>query len=158
MFSIIACIGKNRELGKNGKLIFHLKTDLKFFKETTLGHSVVMGRKTWDSLPGKLIGRKNIVISRSDFEGPDLIVHDLDKFILENRNTPEEIFVIGGATIYEKFFPYAKSLYLTEVNTEGPAADAFFPNFDKSDYSKEIIQKSTENGLNYQIIKYNRNI
>ena len=68
MFSIIACIGKNRELGRQGKLIFHLKDDLNFFKDTTTDHPVVMGRKTWESLPSKLKNRKNIVISRSDLD------------------------------------------------------------------------------------------
>ncbi|MBR3157095.1 dihydrofolate reductase [Candidatus Saccharibacteria bacterium] len=157
MFTIIACIGKNRELGKGNKLIFHLKDDLKFFQETTLNHKVVMGRKTWESLPQKLKNRENIVISRQNFAGPDQIVHNLDEFIEKFQNTPEEIFIIGGATIYQKFLPFAKSIYLTEVDTLEPTADAFFPVFDKSNYSSKLIKKGTEDGLSYQITRYIKN-
>ena len=157
MFTIIACIGKNRELGKGNKLIFHLKDDLKFFQETTLNHKVIMGRKTWESLPQKLKNRENIVISRQNFAGPDLIVHNLDEFIEKFQNTPGEIFIIGGATIYQKFLPFAKSIYLTEVDTLEPTADALFPVFDKSNYSSKLIKKVTEDGLNYQIIRYTKN-
>ena len=154
MFSIIAAIGKNNELGHKGELIFHLKDDMKFFRETTDGHSVVMGRKTWDSLPSKLGNRTNIVISRHDFNGPDEIIHNLDNFIKEYEDTSEEIFIIGGASIYEAFLPYAKTLYLTEIDASADA-DVFFPTFDKSKYTKTLIKKGSENGLNYSIVKYN---
>ena len=89
MFSLIAAIGKNGELGKDNQLIFHIKDDMKFFKETTEGHKVVMGHKTWDSLPGKLKNRENIVISRHDFDGPDLIIHDINGFITDHKDSPE---------------------------------------------------------------------
>jgi len=154
MFSLIAAIGKNRELGKNGELIFHLKDDMKFFREITKGHKVVMGRKTWESLPGKLKNRENIVISRRDFDGPDLIIHDLDQFIANHKNSPEEIFIIGGGTIYFQFLPHAKNLYLTEVNASDPSATTFFPEFDKSNYKRTLIKKGSENGLNYTISRY----
>ena len=157
MFSIIACIGKNRELGRQGKLIFHLKDDLNFFKDTTTDHPVVMGRKTWESLPSKLKNRKNIVISRSDFSGPDRVIHDLDQFIAENQDTPEEIFVIGGGEIYQKFLPFAKTLYLTEVDASAPDADTFFPDFDPERYTSDIIKQRKEDGLAYQIVKYIKN-
>ena len=154
MFSIIAAIGNNNELGHNGKLVFHLKDDMKFFRKTTNGHPVVMGRKTWDSLPGKLKNRTNIVISRHDFNGPDQVIHNLDDFIKNHKDTTEEIFIIGGASIYEAFLPYAKTLYLTEIDASA-TADIFFPSFDKSKYTTTLIKKGTENGLNYSIIKYN---
>ena len=76
MCSLIAAIGKNNELGKNGQLVFHIKDDMQFFRDTTKGHIVVMGRKTWDSLPKKLPDRKNIVVSRHNFTGPDEIIVD----------------------------------------------------------------------------------
>ena len=154
MFSIIAAIGKNNELGHQGKLFFHLKDDMKFFRETTKGHPVVMGRKTWDSLPGKLKNRTNIVISRHDFNGPDQVIHNLDDFIKNHKDTTEEIFIIGGASIYEKLLPYASNIYLTEIEASA-TADVFFPSFDKSKYTATLIKKGTENGLNYSIIKYN---
>lgn len=157
MFSLIAAIGKNNELGHNNQLIFHIKEDMKFFKDTTEGHKVVMGHKTWDSLPGKLKNRENIVISRHDFDGPDKIIHDIDQFITEHENTPEEIFIIGGGTVYYQFLPHAKHIYLTEVDASAPEATTFFPEFDKTNYHQELIRKGTENGLDYSIIKYTKN-
>ena len=158
MFSIIACIGKNRELGKKGQLIFHLKSDMAFFKNTTSGHKVVMGRKTWQSLPEKLANRENIVISHQNFKGPDQIISNVDQFINENQDTLEEIFIIGGSQIYQKFLPFSKKLYLTEVDSEENAADTFFPPINQKDYSKEILEKGAENHLKYQIIRYNKDI
>ncbi len=152
-FSLIAAVGKNRELGLNGDLIFHLKDDMKFFRETTKGHKVVMGRKTWESLPGKLPHRENVVISRHDVEGADKTIHNLDEFIAENKDTNEEIFIIGGGQIYSLFTPYAKCIYLTEINATHDA-DVFFPDFDKSKYRKEIIRKGTEDDLSYSFAKY----
>lgn len=157
MFSLIAAIGKNRELGKNSQLIFHIKDDMKFFRETTTGHKILMGRKTWESLPGKLKNRENIVISRHEVEGADQSVNDLAKFIAEYKDTPEEIFVIGGGMVYTELLPYAKRLYLTEVDAADADADSFFPEFDKSNYSAELIKKGSDNGLNYTITKYTKN-
>lgn len=155
MFSIIAAIGKNHELGKNNQLVFHIKEDMQFFRDTTRGHTVIMGRKTWDSLPGKLPGRKNIVISRGDVDGADEVVHDLPQFIAKNENTDEEIFVIGGAFVYNEFLKYAKNLYLTEIDAEADA-DTFFPQFDKTQYSREIIKKGKDDDLTYSFVKYTK--
>ncbi|MBR5647716.1 dihydrofolate reductase [Candidatus Saccharibacteria bacterium] len=155
MISIIAAIGKNNELGLNGDLVFHLKDDMKYFRETTLGHKVVMGRKTWESLPGKLKDRTNIVISRHDVEGADEHISDIESFITENQDTDEEIFIIGGGSIYAAFLPYAKNLYLTEVDSAANA-DVFFPDFDKSQYKKSIIKKGSENGIEYTFVKYTK--
>ena len=157
MFSLIACIGKNRELGKNGKLIFSIKDDMKFFRETTSGHKILMGRKTWESLPGKLKNRENIVISRHPVEGADESVSDLKAFISENESSDEEIFVIGGGMVYFELLPHAKNLYLTEVDSSDPDADTFFPEFDQSKYSKVLIKKGKENDLTFSIIKYIKN-
>ena len=127
MFSIIAAIGKNKEIGKGNQLIFHIKEDMSFFREKTIGQKVVMGRNTWDSLPKKLENRENIVVSYSDFDGPDYIIHDINNFIEKNKDTDEEIFVIGGATIYREFLPYVKKMYLTEIDAFCPDATVFFP-------------------------------
>lgn len=155
MFSIIAAIGKNRELGKGGNLVFHLKDDMKFFRETTTGHKVVMGRKTWESLPGKLKDRTNIVISSHDITDADEHYSNITDFIKKYENTDEEIFVIGGASIYDAFLPYAKNLYLTEVDSSVDA-DVSFPEFDKSNYSREVIKKGKEDELDYSIVKYTK--
>lgn len=154
MFSVIACVGKNRELGKMGDLVFHIKDDMRFFRETTTGHKVVMGRKTWESLPAKLSNRTNIVVSSRDFDGPDEIIHDVDRFIFENKDTNEEIFVIGGGKIYAEFSPVVKKIYLTEVDAEDAEADTFFPEFDKFKFDKQIIKKGQENDLNFTISLY----
>lgn len=154
MFSIIAAIGKNHELGKNNGLIFHIKDDMKFFREKTTGHKVVMGYNTWKSLPGKLKNRQNIVISEEDFDGPDEIIKDLETFISKNQSSKEEIFIIGGGMVYREFLPFVKNLYLTEIDATDSSATVFFPEFEEPNYQKEIIKKGFENGLNYSITKY----
>lgn len=154
MFSIIAAVGKNRELGKKGDLIFHIKEDMKFFKETTTGHTVVMGFKTWESLPKKLPNRKNIVVTFEEFEGPDECVTNLEEFIKENEDTDEEIFIIGGGSIYAQFIDHAKRVYLTEIDGEDSEADVFFPDFDKSKYKRTVLQKGTSGDLSYEMCKY----
>ena len=127
---------------------------MKFFREKTTGHKVVMGFNTWKSLPGKLKNRENIVISYDDVNGPDLVIKDIAKFIKENKDTDEEIFIIGGGMIYREFLPYAKTLYLTEVEKTDPSATIFFPNFDKSEYQRKIIKKGSENDLDFHIVHY----
>ena len=156
MFSMIACVGKNRELGKRGELIFHIKEDMKFFKEITTGHKVVMGRKTWESLPFKLPKRTNIVVTSRDLEGPDVIIHDVSKFIDENKDSKEEIFIIGGGEIYKKFLPMASKIYLTEVNAEDSEADTFFPEFGKTKYERIVLKDDKENEPNFVIVKYTK--
>lgn len=153
MFSIISCIGKNRELGKDSNLVFHIKDDMKFFRETTTGHKIVMGRKTWESLPSKLKNRTNIVISSRNFEGPDEILHDFSDFIAKNKDTDEEIFIIGGGKIYKEFLPYCKNLYLTEVDADADA-DTYFPEFDKNLYEKTLIKEGKADDLAFVISKY----
>lgn len=156
MISLIAMIGKNKELGREGRLIFKIPEDMKYFKEVTMGHKVLMGRKTWESLPGKLQGRENIVASHREVDGADEVIADLGQFIEENKDTEEEIFVIGGGMIYAKALPYAKRLYLTEVDAEDPGADVFFPKFDSEQYDREIVGEGEEGKLKYVFAKYNK--
>jgi len=132
MISLIAAIGKNNELGKGNNLLWKLPADQKFFRETTLGHTVIMGRKTFESLGRPLPNRRNIVITRDvnyKKEGVD-IVHSLDKAIDSARNPlteNEEIFIIGGAEIYKQSLPLADKLYITHIEAEDKDADSFFP-------------------------------
>lgn len=153
MISLIACIGKNRELGLDGGLCFRIPEDMKYFKNTTMGHKVLMGRKTWESLPGKLPGRENIVASRHEVEGVDEWVSDLAGFLRKNTGTEEEIFVIGGGQVYLESLPYATRLYLTEVDSECEA-DTWFPEFDKALYDREVIGKGQHDDLAYTFVKY----
>ena len=155
MLSLIAAIGRNRELGRDGQLLFRIPEDMKFFRETTMGHRVLMGRKTWESLPGKLPGRTNIVVSRNHVTGADVSVSDLKQFIEENKDTPEEIFVIGGGMVYFETLPYAKHLYLTEVDATAEA-DSWFPAFDTEDWEREEIMSGKSGDLDYKVIKYTR--
>ena len=155
MFSIIAAVGKNNALGKNNDLIFHLKEDMDFFRKTTTGHKVVMGSRTWYSLPAKLKNRENIVVSEEIIPKADKTVSDLKDYIAKNIDTPEEIFIIGGGSIYAQFLPYAKHLYLTEVD-DSPEADVFFPEFDRRNYRRKTIKHGNQGELKYTFVKYTK--
>ena len=105
-YSIIAAVGKNRELGKDNHLIWHLPNDLKFFKRTTSGKTIIMGRRTFESLPKMLPNRKHIVLSSSsDFPEEVEVYNELKELLDAYKDTDEELFVIGGASIYRLFIP-----------------------------------------------------
>ena len=135
--SIIVALAKNRAIGKNGDLIWHLSNDLKHFKEVTSGHTVIMGYKTYASLPGQkpLPKRRNIIISShlkdapEGFEVANSII-DAMKMVFNE----EEVFIIGGGMIYEQFLPMADRLYLTKIDKDFDA-DTYFPiiNYDNYD-------------------------
>ena len=158
-FSIIACIGKNHELGKDNDLVFHFKEDMKFFRETTRGHTVVMGLNTWKSLGEKpLPDRQNMILSHiplTNLPENTTQISDLDNFIEGNKDTNEEIFIIGGATVYKLFLPFVNVMYLTEVDAD-TEADVFFPEFDKDQYDLTTINSLTENQTHFNINKYTR--
>ncbi len=156
-YSIIAAIGKNNELGKDNGLIWHLPNDLKFFKEVTTGKTIIMGRRTFESLPRMLPNRKHVVLSSSnDFPDGVLVFHSLEEILDYFKDFNEELFVIGGASIYKLFLEYASCLYLTEIDKECSEADAYFPKFDKNLYDKEIIKENSDNGINYTHVLYKR--
>lgn len=153
--TMIAAIGKNRELGKDNDLIWHFPSDLKFFKEQTKGHMMVMGRKTFDSLPGMLPNRKHIVISRSQ---PDLpkeveIFKNIDEFIESYKTSDDEIFVIGGASIYAQFLEKADRLLLTEIE-QSYDADVYFPQFDPNLYIRKELGSVHEKDTDYTFVEY----
>lgn len=156
--SMIAAVGKNLELGKNNDLIWHFKEDMKFFKETTMGHPVIMGRKTFESLPKALPGRKNIVISTNPEYKADgaEVVASVEEAIKLAEVEDTDAFVIGGGRIYTEFLPYADNLYLTEINAECLDADTYFPEFNKSDYIKEIVNFYDVNGTEFYHVIYKK--
>ena len=156
MISMIASVGKNMELGKNNNLIWHFKEDMKFFKETTMGHKVIMGRKTYESLPGNLPGREMIVISTKTVDGDVIVFNDINSIVDKYKNSQEEIFIIGGASIYKEFLPYASKIYLTEICAEDLAADTFFPSFNKDDWNKVIISENVENNIQFKMCLYQK--
>ena len=156
--SMIAAVGKNLELGKNNDLIWHFKEDMKFFKKTTMGHPVIMGRKTFESLPKALPGRKNIVISANPEYKADgaEVVTSVEEAIKLAETEDTDAFVIGGGRIYNEFLPYADNLYLTEINAECPDADTYFPDFNKSDYIKEIVNFYDVDGTEFYHVIYKK--
>lgn len=156
--SIIAAIGQNGELGKNNNLIWHLKGDMKFFKDITLGHTIVMGRKTFESLPKLLPGRKHIVLSRNNIDIPEIeVYHDIQSFLKKYQNSDEEIFNIGGASIYKILLDYTDKIYLTEIEKQAEA-DTYFSKFNKDDYNATIldINQDQNTGIKYKHVLYKR--
>jgi dihydrofolate reductase len=154
MLSIIAVIGKNRELGCYNQLLWQLPKDMKRFRNTTSGHPVIMGRITFESIGKTLPKRTNIIISRNPkFEADNcLLAQSLDQAIAlaEDYNTPgnNEIFIIGGGSIYKQAIKKADKLYLTIVD-DAPKADTFFPEY--KNFAKILKEESgTDNGYNYQ--------
>lgn len=131
MIKIIAAVCRNRAIGRAGDLIYHLRDDLRRFKTLTMGHPIVMGRKTFESFPnGPLPGRRNIVISRQKDYHPDgAEVYPTVQKALEACAADEDVFVIGGGEIYRQFIPLASELLLTEIDDEPADADTFFPAF-----------------------------
>lgn len=156
--SMIACVGENLELGKNNDLLWHLPGDLKYFKNVTSGKTVVMGKRTFDSLPKILPNRKNIVLMLPEEGTIDgvIVVNSIDEVLKMNEKDNEEYFIIGGASIYRQFLKYAKKLYLTEVKKEDKEAEVYFPEFDKSKYNKTILGNGNDNNIEYEFVLYER--
>ena len=156
MISIIAAIGKNNELGKDNNLIWHIKGDLAHFKELTMHKKIVMGASTYKSLPKKLEGREYIILSKSLSNIPDAQIYQNFDDLLAYLNTlDEEVMIIGGASIYKLFLPYAEVLYLTEIEEESNA-DVYFPEFDKKDFTKTLSEEHVDDDIKYKFVTYVR--
>lgn len=154
--SLILSVGRNNEIGKGNDLIWHFHADMKFFRETTTGNTVIMGRKTFESLPKVLPNRRNIVISTDrnlKIDGAE-VVHSVDEALESAKN--ENIFVIGGGRIYAQFLPLADQIYLTEIDADCPDADTFFPQFDKSQYIRTVLGENEENGIRFSHVLYTK--
>lgn len=134
VISFIVAVSENNAIGKNNTLPWYLPEDLKFFKRTTMGKPVVMGRKTFESLGRPLPGRLNIVLTKSkDFVAPEgvLVYHDINAAVERLKSEPvEESFIIGGGQIFESTMPVADRMYITRVHATIADADAFFPDVD----------------------------
>ena len=155
--SIIAAIGKNNELGKNNDLIWHLKGDMKFFRELTTNHVIVMGRKTFESLPKMLPNRHHIIISNNNLNDKVEVFNNINSFLEKYKDYEDEIFIIGGSSIYKAFLDYSNKLYLTEIDEEDKNADVYFPLFDKSLWDKEYISEDKEEkNIKYRHVLYRR--
>lgn len=161
MLSIIVALAENHAIGKNNDLIWYISDDLKRFKRLTTGHSILMGRKTYESLPnGALPNRENIVITRDqNLELPKCtMMHSIEEVINTYMGSEEEIFVIGGGSVYEELLPYAKKLYLTKVHASFEA-DVYFPKINMEDWkllSEEHHQKSEKNEFDFSFVDLRR--
>ena len=153
---LIAAVARNRAIGKDNALLVHLPGDLPRFKKLTLGHSVIMGRKTWDSLGRPLPQRRNIVITRNrswHAEGAEAAASLADALALVA--TEPKAFVIGGAQIYAEALPFADELALTEIDADLDG-DVFFPEWDRSRFTQSSREDhSSPQGLRYSFIHYN---
>ena len=159
IISLIAVLGKNNEIGKGNELLCRLPSDLKRFKEITSGHTVIMGRKTYESLPkAPLPNRRNIIISRN----PQLIIENaevypsLDYAFIKCINETE-VFIIGGAQIYAQAMPIADKLYITKILSAFPEADAFFPPIDRSKWKetgRETFPSDENNPFPFMFLEY----
>jgi len=159
LISLIACIGKNRELGYKNDLIWKIPEDMNYFKKTTRGHVVVMGQKTYQSIGKPLAGRINIVLSDDKKFSPEgvVIARSMDEALeLARQNEKKEIFFIGGAYVYSQAIKFADKLYLTQVD-DSAKADAYFPNYLKF----KIIEKVGEGeykGIKYAFLILKKNV
>jgi len=156
---LIAALAENRVIGKNNALPWHLPADLKRFKAITMGHPVVMGRKTYESIGKPLPGRRNLVITRNrDYSAPGCdIVHSLDAAIAACRGA-QEIFIIGGGELYRESLPRAHRLELTEIRAEFEG-DATFPEFSRGQWretGREIHSDEAGIPFRYDFTRYER--
>ena len=161
MLSIIVAISENNVIGKDNKLLWHLPEDLKRFKELTTGHTIIMGRKTFESLGRILPNRKHIVITRDtnykvENNNVEIMndIQEIDKYVNDN----EENFVIGGAIIYSQLIKKAQKMYITKIYKKFEG-DAYFPKIDENEW--EIIEtkkgiKDEKNPFDYEYITYVR--
>ena len=167
MLSIIVAVAQNGAIGRNNELLWHISEDLKYFKSTTTGHPVIMGRKTYESIGRPLPGRRNIVLTRGDMEIPPIknpqttsmeIVHSLEE-VYGIAKGNDEFFVMGGGMLYNATFPKADMLYLTKIYAVAEDADTFFPQVKGDEW--EIVKEGEmmhdeENDIDYQFLVYKR--
>lgn len=157
MLSIIACISQtNRAIGYQNRLLYHIKSDLTRFRELTTGHTIIMGRKTYESLPnGALPHRRNIVVSNSmkEMEGCE-VYPNLEAALKAAEGKTEETFIIGGESIYRQSLPAAHKLYLTVVDDAPQQADAFFPEINPKEWKLIEKEMRNENGLSFSFLTY----
>lgn len=162
MLSIIVAIANNNVIGKDNKLIWHLPEDLKRFKNITTGHTIIMGRKTFESLGRVLPNRKHVILCNDmelNIDNENVIVLEDISLLKEYIDSEEENFVIGGATIYKLLLPFAQKMYITKID-EDFVGDVYFPKINEEEW--KIIQeeqgiKNEANPYDYKYITYLRN-
>ncbi len=156
--SAIAAIGRNRELGRGNDLIWRIPADLKYVKNLTMGHPLIMGRKTYESIGRPLPGRTMIVVSRTALDIPGCTVTPSVEAALEYARSieTEEIFIFGGAQIYEAALPFTDRLCLTQIDAEDIGAETYFPPYEELFIKKTLIEEGEWEGVTYAHIDFER--
>ncbi|MCM3209937.1 dihydrofolate reductase [Bacillus licheniformis] len=160
MISLIAAMDRNRLIGKDNDLPWHLPQDLKYFKEVTKGHAVIMGRKTFESIGRPLPHRENIIVtSNKELDIPNCqVMHSAEEAVRFAKNRNEECFVIGGSTLYTEILPFADKLYVTKID-ETFEGDRYFPEFSEAEWkivSRRKGLKDDKNPYDYEFLVYQR--
>lgn len=162
MIHLIAAVDKCGGIGKDNDLLCHISADLKRFKSLTMGHTMIMGRKTFESLPGVLPGRPHWVLTRQkDYTASHeavTIFHSVEA-LQQAMVDGEDYFVIGGAAMYREFLPLADSLYLTEIDEAFDGADTFFPEWDKrawTEQNREMHRADEQEKYTFSFVHYVR--
>lgn len=163
MVNMIAAIGMNNELGKNGSLIWNIPKDLKYFSEKTKGSTIVMGRNTFNSLPKVLPGRKHIILSKTnsfnkEIDSNVVVVDNKDELIdLCNKiSYNNEVFIIGGASLYEMFIDIADKLYITHIEEIDEDADVYFPKILDEKWEKTVLTNDEDNNIKFSFVEYTK--
>lgn len=160
--NLIVNVTKNWAIGKDNALLVHLSQDMKFFKSHTVGNTIVMGRKTLESFPSSkpLPNRTNIVLSRNIEYRPDgVVVYNSIEEFLGNIKDNDNVYIIGGETIYRTLLPYCKRAYITKVDAVFDNADAFMQNLDETDgwEIEDIGEELEEKGYSFRFVTYINN-
>ncbi|MFD2045815.1 dihydrofolate reductase [Ornithinibacillus salinisoli] len=162
MISLLLAMDRNNVIGANNDLPWHLPNDLKFFKEVTTGNTIIMGRKTFESIGRSLPNRRNVVLSQNQTAFPDgvEVIRDIDTILQWNESNPtEEYFVIGGGALFEQILPFSDRMYITEID-EAFEGDTYFPAISMDEWiqtSKIKGEKNEKNPYDYYFIQYDRN-
>ena len=158
--SIIVAVASDGAIGRANDLLWHLPADLKRFKELTTGHTILMGRKTFESLPrGPLPNRRNIIISRSLPTQPGAEVYPTIQQAMEACASDEEVFIIGGGEIYRQLLPNTERIYLTRVQASFPDAEVFFPELDPTEWieeAREVYPRDERNEYDTELLLLRR--
>ena len=153
---IIAAIGQNRELGLNNDLIWHLPGDMKFFRENTMNKNIVMGINTFRSLPKLLKGRHHIVVTHQDIDNPEVkVVASIEELMDYLDTIDDDVYVIGGASIYRQLMPYANKMLLTHVE-QTHEADVYFPEIDEDEWDRILLKENEDNDIKYEHYVYTK--
>ena len=155
--TLIAAIGKNNELGKGNKLLWHIPEDLNFFKENTMNKKIIMGLNTLNSLPKLLPGRKHIVLTHRNLKlDPEILVfHSITELLEYIKSLNEEVMVIGGGQIYKQMIEYANKLIITKID-EAKEADTFFPKIDNNKWNCELLSEHEYKDIKYKHLIYKK--